>query len=129
MCTNSSPTLDAYDRYMKATGAVYDNTTQLLRITLEQYNDLQSLYFIVDDTTYELIPNAQILPRTTNTGIIGGDNDHLYLVVFDLGQIDSTGLDYIAGMTFLQRYYSVYDQDCPSVGFAKTPFTDVMDIN
>ena len=115
---------------MKATGAIFDNTTQLLRITLEQYNNLQSLYFIVDDTAYELIPNAQILPRTTNTGL-GGDDDHLYLVVFDLGQGDTLGgsIDYICGMVFLERYYSVYDQDCPSVGFARTVFTDANDIN
>ena len=113
---------------MKATGAIYDNATQLLHITLEQYNKLKPLYFIVDDITYELNQNAQILPRTANT-LLGGDNDHLYLIVFDLGQLEASGLEYIAGMAYLQRYYSVYDRDCPSVGFSRTPFTDATDIN
>ena len=122
-----SPSLGAYDRYANATGAVYDNATQLLRITPDQYENLQSLYFIVDNISYELNRNAQILPRTFNT-FFGGDLDHLYLVVFDLGPLTGT-INFVCGMTFLQRYYSVYDQDCPSVGFASTRFTHATDIN
>jgi cathepsin E len=121
-------TLGAYDRYTKATGAVYDNTTQLLRIPSAHYNNLQSLFFTVDGNTYELNANAQILPRTANT-LFGGDADHLYLVVFDLGTELSSEISFVAGMTFLQRYYSVFDNDYPRVGFAKTRFTNATDIN
>jgi len=118
----------AYVRYAKATGAVYDNTTQLLRIPSAQYSKLRSLFFTVDGNTYELNANAQILPRTFNT-IFGGDVDHLYLVVFDLGPEFFNEIGFIVGMVFLQRYYSVFDNDYPRVGFARTRFTNATDIN
>ena len=125
-----SPTLGAYYRYGNATGAVYDNTTHFLRISTAQYSELESLFFTVDDTTYELNPNAQIIPRTINTlSGFGGDADHLYLVVFDLGPELSDEVGFIAGIPFLQRYYSVYDNDNGRVGFARTRFTDATDIN
>ena len=123
-----SYTLGAYHRYAKATNAVYDNTTELLRIPSAYYKNLQSLFFTVDGTTYELNANAQIIPRKFNT-LIGGDSDHFYLVVFDLGPKISKKLSFIAGMAFLQRYYSVYDNDCRRVGFARTRFTNATDIN
>jgi hypothetical protein len=46
--------------------------------------------------------------------------------VFDLGPEQS---GFIAGMTFLQQYYSVYDNDRHRVGFARTRFTNATDIN
>ncbi|KAF8495710.1 aspartic peptidase domain-containing protein [Russula emetica] len=119
----------AYDRYAKATGAVYDNTTQSLRISSAQYSNLQSLFFTVDGNTYELNPNAQIFPRTFNTlPIVGGDADHLYLVVSDLGP-QSSEIGFIAGMAFIERFYSVFDNDYGRVGFANTQFTNATDIN
>ena len=120
--------LDTYDCYVKATGAVYDNTTQLLRISVEQYNNLQSLFFTIDDTSYELNANAQVSPRTLNT-LQGGDTDHLYLVVFDLGHYDFAAQGFTVGMAFLERYYSIFDNDYPRVGFARTRFTNATDIN
>jgi hypothetical protein len=115
-------------RYAKATGADYDNTTQLLRIPAAHYSKLRSLFFTVDGNTYELNANAQIIPRTFNT-LLGGDADHLYLVVSDLGPEVSREIGFIVGMAFLQRYYSVFDNDYPCVGFARTRFTYATDIN
>ena len=54
---------------------------------------------------------------------IGGTSDFVYLVVNDLGSVSGQGLDFIDGMTFLERFYSVYDTANRRVGFAATPFT------
>ena len=48
-------TLGPFKHYQNATGAVYDNTTGLLRITKEQYKNLKSLYFVIGGTEFELI--------------------------------------------------------------------------
>jgi hypothetical protein len=71
--------------------------------------------------------NAQILPRTFNT-FLGGNLDYLYLIVFDLEDMSSE-FGFIVGMTFLERFYSVYDIDNSRVGFASTRFTNATDIN
>ena len=104
------------------TGAVYDNNTDLLRITPAQYGNIQSLFFDIGGRQYELNANAQIWPRAFNIDV-GGDNSSIYLVVFDLGPEYSLELGFIAGMPFLERYYSVFDTDHSRVGFATTKFT------
>jgi hypothetical protein len=127
ICVLSYIPLGAYDSYVRATGAVYDNTTQLLRIRTEDYNNLQTLTFTVDDKNYVLNPNSQILPRTFNTKL-GGDLNHFYLIVFDLGFV-TTKFGFVVGMSFLERYYSVFDLYNRRVGFASTRFTNATDIN
>ena len=115
-------TLDAYDRYINMTGAVFDNTTGLPRITPEQSINLKSLFFEINGVTYELIPNAQIWPQALNKHI-GGEKNGVYLVVFNLGHVKSGTLDFIIGLTVLERFYSVFDTDNERVGFATTQFT------
>lgn len=60
-----------------------DDTTGLLRITYDQLENLQSLYFNVSGSIFELIPNAQIWPRALNKAI-GGEPGFVYLVVADV---------------------------------------------
>ncbi len=112
--------LDAYNLYVDHTGAVYDNHTGFLRISQKKYEKLKSLFLNIGGNTYELIPNAQIWPRTLNE-LIGGKEDNIYLVIQDIGQVD--GLEFIAGKAFLERFYSVYDTQNRRVGFAPTQYT------
>ncbi|KAF5352504.1 hypothetical protein D9756_005889 [Leucocoprinus leucothites] len=114
---------DAISAYRKATGAVQDNATGLLRITSAQYANLQNLYFTTNGVTYELTPNAQIWPRALNTAI-GGSANSIYLIVGDLGSSSGEGLDFINGYGFLERFYSVFNSADGGVGFATTPYTD-----
>ncbi|KAF9454183.1 aspartic peptidase A1 [Macrolepiota fuliginosa MF-IS2] len=113
---------DAVSLYQSATGAVLDSTTGLLSITAAQYANLESLFFTTNGVTYELTANAQIWPRALNTAI-GGSSGSIYLVVADIGSTSGSGLDFINGYTFLERFYSVYDTTNERVGFATTPFT------
>ena len=55
---------------------------------------------------------------------IGGTSDFVYLVVNDLGTLSGEGLDFIDGMTFLERFYYVFDIANSRVGFATPSFTD-----
>lgn len=114
---------DAFQAYQQATGATLDQTTGLLTITQQQYNNLQSLYFNIGGVTYELTPNAQIWPRALNS-VIGGNSNAIYLVTADLGSPSGSGLDFIDGFVFLQRFYSVFDTTNSRVGFATTQYTN-----
>ncbi|KAI0672026.1 family A1 protease [Trametes maxima] len=114
---------DAFETYQNLTGAVVDEATGFLRITPDQFDNLRSLFFHIGDNTYEFTPNAQILPRALNT-VLGGHPDAIYLVVNDLGSASGQGLDFIAGMAFLERFYHVFDIAHNQVGFAATPFTN-----
>ncbi|KAG1742570.1 acid protease [Suillus lakei] len=116
---------DALSKYQTATGATMDETTGLLTITPGQYARLQTLTFKIGGKAYNLTPNAQIWPRSLNTDI-GGDSDSIYLIVSDIGSNSGSGLDFINGYAFLQRYYSVFDTTNNRVGFATTPHTDDM---
>nr|1WKR_A Chain A, Polyporopepsin [Irpex lacteus] len=113
---------DAFAKYKKATGAVADNNTGLLRLTTAQYANLQSLFFTIGGQTFELTANAQIWPRNLNTAI-GGSASSVYLIVGDLGSDSGEGLDFINGLTFLERFYSVYDTTNKRLGLATTSFT------
>jgi hypothetical protein len=113
---------DAFNRYKSATGAVLDSATGLLKITSTQYNNLQPLVFTAGGTSFQLTPNAQIWPRSLNS-LIGGTSGNIYLVVNDIGSPSGSGLDFINGYTFLERFYSVFDTTNGNVGLATTPFT------
>ena len=117
--------VDAFDRYRRATGAVLDPTTKLLRITPVQYANLESLFFTIGDRTFELTANAQIWPRALNE-YIGRERGRIYLIVNDIGSIVGAGLDFINGYTFLERFYSVFDTGRRRVGLATTQFTSAM---
>ncbi|KAI0081056.1 acid protease [Panus rudis PR-1116 ss-1] len=114
---------DAYNTYKNMTGGQPDSATGLLKITPPQYAALKSLQFNVGGTTFELTPNAQIFPRSLNTAI-GGKASDIYLIVADIGSPSGSGLDFINGYTFLERFYSVFDTTNRRVGLATTSFTN-----
>lgn len=74
---------NAYDAYTKATKAKLDNASGLLKITSSNYNNLESLFFTIGGTSFELTKNAQTWPRSLNT-FIGGTSSGIYLVVGDV---------------------------------------------
>ncbi|KIJ98997.1 hypothetical protein K443DRAFT_133220 [Laccaria amethystina LaAM-08-1] len=98
---------DGFNKYTKATAAVFDSATGLLRIT-------------------SAIAEPQVLPRSLNSAM-GGAAGNIYLIIGDLCDewlaIAAHGLDFINGYAFLERFYSVYDTANNRVGFATTPFT------
>jgi cathepsin E len=79
-------------------------------------------YFFVQ-VSFGLTPNGQIWPRALNADI-GGVAGAIYLIVGDIGNDSGSGLDFINGQTFLERFYSVFDTANQRVGLATTSFTD-----
>ena len=69
-----------------------------------------------------LWPKLTMRDCQLNTAI-GGDEDSVYLITADLGSDSGEGLDFIDGMTFLERFYYVWDVENSQVGFATTEFT------
>jgi len=69
-----------------------------------------------------LTPNAQIIPRALNAAI-NGDKGNVYLVVQNIGN-KFPGVDFICGVVFLERFYTVLDSGNRRVGLASTPFTN-----
>jgi hypothetical protein len=93
-----------------------DKDSGLYTISTEQYKNLKSLFFEIDDSTFELTPNAQILPRVPPA-------DRMYLAIGNLGPGFVPELGFICGMAFLERFYSVFDTAHNRIGLAATPFT------
>ena len=75
-------------------------------------------------TEFEFTPDAQTWPRAVrillifwlflnqtffqlNTAI-GGNDDSVYLIINDIGSLSGEGLDFIDGMTFLERFFTVW---------------------
>ena len=49
--------------------------------------------------------------------------------MIDLGPNPLGGIEFTVGATFLERYYTIYNNDESTVGFASTQYTDATDIN
>ncbi|TDL21814.1 aspartic protease [Rickenella mellea] len=113
---------DAFNKYKTASKATADSATGLLKITSANYANLKSLFFTIGSTKYELTANAQTWPRSLNT-FIGGTSGSIYLIVADLGSNSGSGLDFINGFTFLERFYTVYDTTNSRFGIATTSST------
>ena len=60
-------------------------------------------------------------PRITALANFSGN--FLYLVVQDIGAHSGSGMDFICGMVFLERFYTIYDTGNSHLGLATTQFT------
>ncbi|THH08352.1 hypothetical protein EW145_g2760 [Phellinidium pouzarii] len=114
---------NAFSAYQKATGAVADENTGLLRLTTAQFAKVESLTFTIGGTSFVLTANGQAWPRSLNSAI-GGTSGNVYLIVNNVGTPSGEGLDFINGFAFLERFYAVFDTANKRVGFATTSFTD-----
>ncbi|KAI0333918.1 acid protease [Cubamyces sp. BRFM 1775] len=114
---------DVFAKYIDLVGAVpAPEAPGFYKITVDQYANLQSLFFTIHNVLYEFTANAQIWPRNLNN-VIGGMPGWCYLVLGDITWDSGSGMDFINGMTFIERYYMVFDTDNSRVGIANTPYT------
>ncbi|KAI0656632.1 acid protease [Cubamyces menziesii] len=122
LATGKMTPKDALDAYVAATGAVFDEATGFYRITPAQYANLQSMFFTINGGVFEFTANAQIWPRSLNS-LIGGSSSFVYLIIGDIGTPSGSGLDFINGMMFMERFYTVFDTGRNEIAIANTQFT------
>ena len=89
---------------------------------VQQCGITHTYLFFFDQVQFELTANAQIWPRVLNSDL-GGVSGNIYLIVGDTGSPSGKGLDFVLGIAFLERFYSVFDTANQQVGLAYTPFT------
>jgi len=73
--------------------------------------------------TYSLSRNGQIWPRGLNSAFDSSSNS-IFLVVKNTGSHSGSGLDFIMGYVFLERFFVVFDNAHSAVGFATTTYTN-----
>ena len=112
-----------------------------LTMTSSQHANLQTPSFDIGDPSYNLIPNAQIWPRSLNY-VVGGASNSIYLIVNDIGFPEGLAFNFIDGYTFLydlvshpqilvltssthsERFYSIFDTNHQRFGIANTIYTN-----
>jgi hypothetical protein len=108
---SASPVIRVADitfaKIQQLTGAVLDPSTQLLKLSPDQYYNMKSIIIKIGTTEFELTPNACILPRKDNT-LFGGEPGGIYLA-FTPTLPFGEGVDVVLGIPFLKRYYVAYD--------------------
>ncbi|KAF7307466.1 Aspartic peptidase A1 [Mycena indigotica] len=113
---------DAFNLYMAATGATLDPNVGLLKLPTANFAGMKDLCFATGASRFCLTPDAQVWPTSLNT-LIGGDTSSIYLITANSEELSGTGLDYILGQMFHERFLVTYDLSQNAVGLAKTPFT------
>ena len=53
---------DAFSTYQEATGGVLDETTGLLKLTADQFNNLQSLFFNIENVCHIELVEKSFIP-------------------------------------------------------------------
>lgn len=106
-----------FNKFKTATGGTVDSASGLLKIPSNKVSTLKNFSFTFGSKAYTLTPDQYLVPAgqvTTYGGVKGGH----YALIGDLGSIGGQGLDFIAGLAFLEAYYSVFDSDQNRIGFA-----------
>ncbi|KAG6330316.1 hypothetical protein ID866_8772 [Astraeus odoratus] len=110
---------EAFMAYQEAIGTSQFNDQGWLVISRDQYENLLPLSVFIGGQSYDLSPNAQILPRYVN-------DPWILLVVRNTDKPSGLGKDFVLGHPFIQRYYVVFNQTSSQIGFARTFFTDIL---
>lgn len=93
-------------------GAYYDaDDTGLIVIPTSSVPLLQPFTFEIGGSLFTLDAEAQLLPTDQNTAW-GGEPGLQYGYIGPIGEDSGTGLDFIIGQKFMERYYAVSRACC-----------------
>jgi hypothetical protein len=99
---------DFFAKYQSAIPGSYvdTNNTGLFVIPANQVNHLKSFSFKIDGKVYTLDAAAQLVPQDQNAAW-GGEAGVQYGYIGPLGSLSGSGLDFIIGQKFMERFYAV----------------------
>ncbi|KIJ17619.1 hypothetical protein PAXINDRAFT_9562 [Paxillus involutus ATCC 200175] len=102
----------------------YGGSTTILNRTAGIVDTGTTLLLLATDAfqSYQQATGATLDHALNST--LGGQEGQIYLITSDLGSPSGSGLDFINGFGWLQRFYSVFDTSNAQVGLATTPYTD-----
>ncbi|KAN0079881.1 Aspartic peptidase domain containing protein [Tylopilus felleus] len=110
---------DVFDVYRKAIPeAEFDRVISPTEIPPSSVEHMQPLHFRFGDHDFTLDVDAQLLPQRMNR-FWGGNAGKRYSFVCPIGHITGHGLDFILGIPFMEKYYTVHDADEQRIGFAR----------
>ncbi|KAN0080201.1 Aspartic peptidase domain containing protein [Tylopilus felleus] len=100
-------------------GAEFIKKTGLIEIPPSYVEHMQELHFKFGDHTFTLDGESQLLPQSMNTEL-GGDVGKHYGIIGPIGHFagDVNDVDFVLGIPFMRKYYTVYDADKRRIGFA-----------
>ncbi|KAL4065642.1 aspartic peptidase domain-containing protein [Scleroderma yunnanense] len=111
---------DFFAAYMKAIpGAHLDAKTGLLEIPRSSIPKMHSLHFNIGGSSFSLDVRAQLVPASQNMAW-GGHTSKYYGIVGQIGNYSGAGFDFILGLSFMERFYAVFDAERGRVGLAYT---------
>lgn len=109
---------NAFQAILKATGGTVDPNTGLVLVSsAANVKKLQTFYFTFSGKNFAITPSKYIVPPGQVTAY-GGVSGQTYLLFGDLGGYDNNGLNFIAGLVFLEQYVSIYDTKNSRIGLA-----------
>jgi Eukaryotic aspartyl protease len=99
---------DFFDLYQSAIPGSYvdTNNTGLFVIPEDQVKHIKSFNFKLDGKVYTLDAAAQLVPQDQNA-VWGGVAGVQYGYFGPLGSLSGSGLDFIIGQKFMERFYAV----------------------
>ncbi|KAN0074450.1 Aspartic peptidase domain containing protein [Tylopilus felleus] len=98
-------------------GAKFDTmVTMLTEIPPSSIQHMQPLHLRSGDHEFTLDVDSQLLPQSMNTAW-SRDAGKCYSFVVPIGHFSGQGLDFVLGIPFLEKYYTVYNGDKQQIGF------------
>ncbi|KAN0079862.1 Aspartic peptidase domain containing protein [Tylopilus felleus] len=110
---------DVFQVYMNAIPrAELDTKTGLIEIPPSSIEHMKPLHFKFGDHTFTLDGNSQLFPQWISR-LAGGDTGKRHSVVCPIGHVAGRGSDFVLGIPFMEKYYTVFDAERQQIGFAE----------
>lgn len=104
-------------------GVRFDSKSGLLEIPKSSISKMRPLTFDIGGNYFTLDVGAQLVPADENSAW-GGERSKRYGVIGLLPDAASgNGVDFILGIAFMERFYTVFDAENTRMGFAYTKHT------